>query len=175
VARGILAEVGLGILFTERSCAYDQEGKRIRYVFQWTLFTAEDEWTDSDAVRTIVLPYTGPQSAQAAQSYVEKALLKHLCKLKTGDAEPEDAGQPGVDLKAAKAKAAKDAKPVDAMAQATLVKKILGDLEIRHPKGHSPMNAQETEAFAEKWGADIATLDEKSKGTIRTALKERKG
>lgn len=175
IAGAILAEAGLGILFTERSCAYDQEGKRIRYVFEWTLFTETEEWTSEHSTRTIILPYTGPQSSQAAQSYAEKALLKHLLKLRTGDAEPEDAGEPGVDLKAAKAKAAKEAKPpVDSMAQATLVKSILGDLEVRHPKGNSPMNAQETEAFAEKWGADIATLDEKSKGVIRTALKERK-
>ena len=90
VAQGILAEVGLGLYLTEKDVIYDSEGKRIKFVFQYHLFTEEEEWTSDDALRTIILPYTGPQTCQAAQSYVEKALLKHFLKLKTGEKDPED-------------------------------------------------------------------------------------
>ena len=109
VAQSILAEVGLGLYLTEKEVIYDGEGKRVKIVFQYHLFTDEDEWTSEDATRTIIMPYVGPQTFQAAQSYVEKALFKHLLKLKTGEKDPEDSGMPGVDLEAAKkAKAKKD-------------------------------------------------------------------
>ena len=174
VAQTILAEVGLGLYLTEKEVIYDGEGKRIKFVFQVHLFTEEDEWTSPDALRTIIMPYTGPQTCQAAQSYVEKALFKHLLKLKTGEKDPEDSGMPGVDLEAAKkAKAKKDEVKIDPMKASSLVAKILADLVASFPDGKK-MSPQETEAFAEKWGADISTLDEKSKTTIRNELKGRK-
>lgn len=174
IAQTILAEVGLGLYLTEKSVIYDGEGKRIKFVFQYHLFTEEDEWTSEDALRTIIMPFTGPQTSQAAQSYVEKALFKHLLKLKTGEKDPEDSGMPGVDLEAAKkAKAKKDEAKLDPMKASSLVAKILADLNASFPEGKK-MSPQETEAFAEKWGADISQLDEKSKTTIRNELKGHK-
>lgn len=174
VAQTILAEVGLGLYLTEQLVIYDAEGKRVKIVFQYHLFTEEDEWTSEYALRTIITPYVGPQTFQAAQSYVEKALFKHLLKLKTGEKDPEDSGMPGVDLEAAKkAKAKKDEAKLDPMKASSLVAKILADLNTSFPDGKK-MSPQETEAFAEKWGADISQLDEKSKTTIRNELKGHK-
>jgi hypothetical protein len=170
VAQEILAEVGLGVYLTEKAVIYDGD-KRIMFVFQFHLFTEEDEWTSPDALRTIIMPFTGPQTSQAAQSYVEKALFKHLLKLKTGDREPEDSGLPGVDLAAAKAKA-KEAKPkLDNMKARALTAKIVEDL-VKSYKDKS-MTSQDMTDFSEKWAADLAQLPETEKTVVRAALKDR--
>lgn len=171
VGQKILAEVGLGIYLTEKACFYDADGKRIKFVFQYHLFTEEDEWTSPDALRTIILPYTGPQTCQAAQSYVEKALFKHLLKLKTGEKDPEDAGLPGVDLAVAKARA-KEKPKLDPMKAKALLHRILADMDKTYP---GKMASADMTDFSEKWGADIATLDDASKATIRAAMKSKGG
>ena len=57
------------------------------FVFQFVLATSEATWTDKNCRRSLFLQLTGPQSFMAAQSYAEKAFLRSLFKLPTGDAD----------------------------------------------------------------------------------------
>jgi len=65
----------------------------------FALATAEATWIDPTAKRSLFIQYTGPQTHQAAVSFAEKAWLRSLFKLPTGDmdldampqAESEDA------------------------------------------------------------------------------------
>jgi len=56
---------------------------RISHLF--VLATKDATWTDRRCRRTLTLQITGPQSFQAAQSYNEKAFLRSLFKIPTGD------------------------------------------------------------------------------------------
>lgn len=55
----------------------------IVYQFVWS--TPEDTWTDPNAKRTLFIQVTGPQTFQAAQSFVEKAYLRSSFKIPSGD------------------------------------------------------------------------------------------
>lgn len=57
----------------------------LRATFSFTLATEEATWTDPGARRTLFIQVTGPQAFQAAQSYAEKAFLRSLFKVPTGD------------------------------------------------------------------------------------------
>jgi len=54
-------------------------------VFRFILATEQATWSDPRWRRTLYLQITGPQSFMAAQSYAEKALLRSLFKIATGD------------------------------------------------------------------------------------------
>lgn len=56
---------------------------RICHLF--VLATEKDTWTDPRCRRTLNLRVDGPQAFQAAQSYNEKAFLRSLFKIPTGD------------------------------------------------------------------------------------------
>lgn len=53
--------------------------------YEFLLATEEGTWRDDAAKRSLFIQYTGPQTHQAAASYVEKAWLRSLFKLPTGD------------------------------------------------------------------------------------------
>lgn len=55
----------------------------IEYSFVWA--TTSDTWTDRRAKRTIYIQVTGPQTFQAAQSFIEKAYLRSTFKIPSGD------------------------------------------------------------------------------------------
>ena len=55
----------------------------IEYSFVWA--TPDDTWTDPKAKRSIYIQVTGPQTFQAAQSFIEKAYLRSTFKLPSGD------------------------------------------------------------------------------------------
>lgn len=55
----------------------------IEYSFVWA--TPDDTWTDLKAKRSIYIQVTGPQTFQAAQSFIEKAYLRSTFKLPSGD------------------------------------------------------------------------------------------
>lgn len=57
----------------------------LKVSYQFVLATPDATWTHAKARRTLILQYTGPQSHQAAASYAEKAFLRGLFKLPTGD------------------------------------------------------------------------------------------
>ena len=54
-------------------------------VYQFVWITPTDTWTDPRAKRTLFIQVTGPQTFQAAQSFVEKAYLRSSFKLPSGD------------------------------------------------------------------------------------------
>jgi len=87
-----LAEVGLSILCLEEEIEIKRvdgkDGKTVqwgRFVFSFILATEQATWSDPRWRRTLYLQITGPQSFMAAQSYAEKALLRSLFKIPTGD------------------------------------------------------------------------------------------
>lgn len=86
-----MGEVGLILLSLEDRCEIkriEKDGKTAQWAhmeFSFVLATTKDTWTDARAKRTLYIQVTGPQTFQAAQSYVEKAYLRSLLKLPTGD------------------------------------------------------------------------------------------
>lgn len=163
-ARAALADNKIGLLLLE--VGFEAlEGRNVRFTYQFVLFGEKSTWTHETARRSIVLPWNGPQTAQAAQSYVEKALLKSLLKIETGDEEPE--GNEEGPKKAAP-KPAKKAEPLDAAAADGIVSKALAELAT-----FKAMDPEEVAAFAEKWAPDLAQLDEARKGRVRAELKSK--
>lgn len=57
----------------------------LRVVYSFVLATSSDTWTDPRARRTLLVQVTGPQTFQAAQSFAEKAYLRSLFKIPSGD------------------------------------------------------------------------------------------
>lgn len=87
-----MAEAGLVIITMEDRDPVmerrEKDGKTALwgvFVFRFVLATDEDSWTHPRLQRTVISQITGPQSFQAAQSFCEKALLRSLFKLPTGD------------------------------------------------------------------------------------------
>lgn len=88
-----MGEIGLVVIAMEEAppeikTVVGKEGKpsqwmRISHLF--ILATKDATWTDRRCRRTLTLQITGPQSFQAAQSYNEKAFLRSLFKIPTGD------------------------------------------------------------------------------------------
>lgn len=60
-----------------------QQWGKFRFGFFYS--TEDDSWFDQRASRTLYIQITGPQTFQAAQSYVDKAYLRSLFKMPTGD------------------------------------------------------------------------------------------
>lgn len=96
-----LGEVGLAIISLEGDVEIvegkEKDGKATRWLkatYHFILSTESDTWEHPQARRTVMTPISGPQTFQAAQSYCEKAFLRSLLKLPTGDMDldalPED-------------------------------------------------------------------------------------
>lgn len=94
-----MAAAGLVVLPCEREAEIvrvEKEGKTsqwLRVVFGFMLATSEHSWTDETAKRTLYIQVTGPQTFQAAQSYAEKAYLRSLFKIPTGDMDLDATAQ----------------------------------------------------------------------------------
>lgn len=86
-----MGEVGLVLMSLEDKVEIkrvEKDGKTSQWAhfeFSFVLATEEATWTDARAKRTLYIQVTGPQTFQAAQSYAEKAYLRSLFKLPTGD------------------------------------------------------------------------------------------
>ena len=86
-----MGDVGLTILGLELDheiVRVEKEGKTAQWLrasYGFVLATEDATWTHPDAKRSLFIQITGPQSHQAAQSYAEKAFLRSLFKLPTGD------------------------------------------------------------------------------------------
>ena len=88
-----MGEIGFVVIAMEEAppeikSVISKDGKpsqwmRISHLF--VLATKDATWTDRRCRRTLTLQITGPQSFQAAQSYNEKAFLRSLFKIPTGD------------------------------------------------------------------------------------------
>lgn len=72
---------------------FDKEGNKVgtktvtslTFRFGYVLATAEHTWFDPRSARTITVQHTGPQTYAAAEGYCQKAFLRGLFKLPTGD------------------------------------------------------------------------------------------
>lgn len=86
-----MGEVGLVVIPLEvenEIVRIDREGKTVQWLrcaYEFVLATAEATWSDARSKRSLFLQITGPQTHQAAQSYAEKAFLRSVFKLPTGD------------------------------------------------------------------------------------------
>lgn len=102
-----MGEVGLVLIALEDKCEIkrfektikekgtilrDKDGNPLTEIVQWAhmefsfvLATEDGTWTDPRAKRTLYIQVTGAQTFQAAQSYAEKAYLRSLFKLPSGD------------------------------------------------------------------------------------------
>lgn len=86
-----LGEVGLAIVPLEidhEIVRVEKEGKTVQWLkaeFGFILATEDATWTHDSLKRSLFIQITGPQTHQAAQSYAEKAFLRSLFKIPTGD------------------------------------------------------------------------------------------
>jgi ERF superfamily len=96
-----MGECGLMLVTLEDDCEIvriEKEGKTSQWAkitFSFVLATEEGTWSDHRARRTLYIQVTGSQTFQAAQSYAEKAYLRSLFKLPTGDMDLD--GMPQAD------------------------------------------------------------------------------
>jgi hypothetical protein len=86
-----LGEVGMIIMPLETKheiVKIEKEGKTVQWLhacFSFVLATEDATWEHPSCRRSLYIQVTGPQTHQAAQSYAEKAFLRSLFKLPTGD------------------------------------------------------------------------------------------
>lgn len=91
-----MGQVGLIVLPLEDDCEIvriEKEGKDgkpqtvqwAHLVYSFVLATEEDTWSDPRSKRTLYIQVTGPQTFQAATSFAEKAYLRSLFKIPSGD------------------------------------------------------------------------------------------
>jgi hypothetical protein len=87
-----MGDVGLVCLSLEDACEIvrvEKDGKTSQWaklVFSFVLATRDGAtWADPMARRSLYIQVTGPQTFQAAQSYAEKAFLRAMFKMPTGD------------------------------------------------------------------------------------------
>ena len=94
-----MGEAELSILTLEQNVETERVGSDGKtalfatFAFQFVLATPEGTWSDPKFIRTVRTQVTGPQSYAAAQSFAEKALLRSVFKLPTGDAELDEVKQ----------------------------------------------------------------------------------
>jgi len=100
-----MGEVGLVCLVQEDLCeikrveSTDPKTKEpkisqwARLEFSFILATEQGTWSDPKARRSLFIQVTGPQTFQSAQSYAEKAYLRSLFKLPTGDMDLDSMAQ----------------------------------------------------------------------------------
>lgn len=91
-----MGQVGLVIMPLEEKCEVvridktDKDGKPVtvqwlNVEYSFVLATDEDTWSDPRSKRTLFIQITGPQTFQSATSYTEKAYLRSLFKIPSGD------------------------------------------------------------------------------------------
>lgn len=113
------AEAGLIIKPVQLSCesdvleVWDKDGKsrmkrimRFRYRFR-LIHESGAMWTDPDDERTVVIDYNGPQTFQAAESFAEKAYMRTLFQIPTGDPDADAQEQHQAEIIRATVKAVK--------------------------------------------------------------------
>lgn len=86
-----MGEVGLLILPLEAESEVvrvEKDGKTVQWLkasFEFVLATADATWSDPRSKRSLFIMINGPQTHQAAASYAEKAYLRSLFKIPSGD------------------------------------------------------------------------------------------
>jgi hypothetical protein len=118
----------------------------LKVVYKFILATKAASYTSDGLIRTVMVPITGPQSFQAAQSYAEKQFLRSLFKLPTGDKDldsfPEDFKYANI-FSTAEPPAAPQAGQIDKEILSDLIRRIRAALT--HASTHEAiMNTIET-------------------------------
>lgn len=162
--RKLMADVGLVIVAMETECDKAGDGKTIRATFQFILATEKATWTHTNLKRTQYQPWMGAQTFQAAQSYAEKAFLKNLFKLSTGEPDTESVLE-ATQHEAPKKKAAKSKMSDDASETAAF------DIVASLNEYAWPLSPEDKESWTEKWAPTIDSLTEVDKTTVRNAFK----
>lgn len=75
----------VAVLDREGNKTGDKTVTKLRFHFGYMLATEEASWFDPRSSRSIVVLHTGPQTFNAAESYCQKAYLRALLKIPTGD------------------------------------------------------------------------------------------
>lgn len=88
-----MGEVGLMILPLEvenEVVRVEKDAKMVQWLrvsFEFVLATADATWSDPRSKRSLFIMINGPQTHQAAASYAEKAYLRSLFKIPSGDVD----------------------------------------------------------------------------------------
>lgn len=105
-----LAEAGLVIMPIEMEpvgeisatvAVFDKDGTKtgekqitkLRFHYGYILATEEATWFDPRSARTLVMLHTGPQTFNAAESFCQKAYLRALMKMPTGEKDLDEFAQ----------------------------------------------------------------------------------
>jgi hypothetical protein len=156
-----MAKAGLVIIPMEEKVERVGE-KFLSFTFGFIFATEQDTWEDTRNKRSVMVSYTGPQTFQTAQSYCEKALLKGVFKLQTGD-EPEET-EGGQDDAKTKKPSRKEAKKMDEAEAATFLNMVKGRIRNSKDMGELAKVVDET-------GGTVARLDEKLRTEIRAVYR----
>lgn len=161
--RKLMAEHGLVVLVMETDCEKAGDGKTIKATFQFILATEKSTWTHSNNTRTQYQPWMGAQTFQAAQSYAEKAFLKSLFKLSTGEPDTETVMQATQEAPK-KAKAAKLGQADSKRMMDSLIKSV-GAVDTQQALAH----------WVEDHAGTIAGMLEEHAAEVRRAYADRQG
>jgi hypothetical protein len=160
-----MAKAGLVVLVLEDSVERLQE-RLIQFTFSFVLATEEDTWEDPRSRRTVAVQAMGSQSYAAGQSFAEKAFLRSLFKLQTGEDEESDAAH--FDGAEADAKTKKPARKEPKRMEVADATAFLGMVKgrIRNSK-----DMGELAKVVDEHGGTVASLDEKFRAEVRAAYK----
>jgi len=162
--RKLMAKQGLILLTMETGCEKTGDGKTIKATFQFILAHSKSTWTHPNNVRTVYQPWMGAQTFQAAQMYAEKAYLKSLFKLHTGEPDTESVMQ-ATQQEAPKKKTAKTMPQKDSKAAMDAMIKSLEAISTQ----------QGLAEFVEDNAGTIAALHDDHATEVRRAYAERQG
>jgi hypothetical protein len=162
--RKLMAEHGLIVLAMETGCEKAGDGKTIKATFQFILATEKSTWTHSHNTRTQYQPWMGAQTFQAAQSYAEKAFLKSLFKLSTGEPDTETVMQATQEAPKKKTPTKKMPEGTSKAAMETLTAS-LGKIKTQ----------QELAEWVEDNSGTLMTLQDDHSSEVRRAYAERQG
>jgi hypothetical protein len=168
-----MADAGLVVIPMEESVE-KLDDKLIKFVFSFIVATETDTWEDPRNRRTVYMQWMGPQTFQGGQSYCEKAFLKGLFKLNTG--EPEQEALPGgstADPEAKKGKGTTKTKPVEMLDAADSA--TARDVILKFLKDVKTFGPTEQDDFSTKYGATIQRMTEKDAEDVRAAFKAKRG
>jgi hypothetical protein len=166
-----MAEAGIVVIPMEESVE-KLDDKLIKFVFSFLVATETDTWEDPRNKRTVYMQWMGPQTFQGGQSYCEKAFLKGLFKLNTGEPEQEAvAGGSIADDKGGKGKKAapKAAEPFDEFESERRFQELAQFLSEQ-----TGFDAQAQDDFSTKHSADIQRLRPHHADSVRKAFAEAK-
>lgn len=167
-----LGEVGLAIMPLELQHEIvrleNKEGKTVQWLraeFGFVLATEDATWAHPSAKRSLFIQITGPQTHQAAQSYAEKAFLRSLFKIPTGDIDldsmPQSATEEGMVSLGANGTSRKSSAEGKRDGSVKLFNQIRGDIQSSLNREHL-LHLRET--YAEEWNTMphrwAETLDE---------------